>query len=304
MAYNSVGRYLATLPPKNWPTAVVHGAAIEQYLQRGIKSEHDAIAGSLAMHPRKLYRLISQFKAAQHNNALKFKHGQHSPINRRTLELLDETISQLSENSREPEILKAVQIRCQEENIPSPSLTAVRTRMSRAPERPDLNRRFDLDGDLVLDSCQLDMSGLGPDNQRLPIYIIGLIEMKSGKVLTHNVETARPTPTMALDFLASSKGAIESDDRPKVLLSAIDLPAEGGSTTASVLEGLPLAYDRKKSGAIWAGRAWAASFGRRLGRIQICHHKQSTAKEATPLPFVKEAVKILIERGNARQQGA
>jgi hypothetical protein len=180
---------------------------------RGVQN-HDELAKKLATGRRHLFRLIGQFKAAQTNDSLSFRHGSYSILDTPVLAILDQAIAELGENADPNDVHAATKIRCEEAGVAVPSVDAIAGRMSAAPEHPNLIHRFGYHADLVIDHCQLDLWVAGPDSETLPVYLIGLIGMSTGAVLAYSLKTHLPNAFDALALLRRNGNQINRVECP------------------------------------------------------------------------------------------
>jgi hypothetical protein len=149
----------------------------------------------------------------------------------------------------------------------------------------------------------LDLLAMGEGEDRLPVYIYGLIEMKTGVIVDYALTTVKPGITDALSLLDNAKH-LQSTQRPHILLSSIDLPQTPSTPTTAILDKFGMRFNGRETGPSWPGRAWTATFGRRLGRIPLCRrqHRKVRKQEAVPLGYVQGAVAVLVERANSRNK--
>lgn len=304
MQPNSVERYLAEFPPTLWKLALERGIEIERYLRNGPRNliEHDTIAATLNLKRRKLYILIDDFKKAQSRHDLRFRHGWRSPINQRAFELIDKAIQAHGESERESVILAAVEEACAALCITPPSLTTIRTRMSRTPAKPCIAHRVGSAADLVIDSCQLDAFAIDPQNKLAPVYLTALIDGATGAILGHELTPSPPTGSTGLNILLASQTNIRAPlNRLKLVLSA-DL-SDTDDTIARAAQGLRMGIVPLGRRRIRTGSTLVATFGRRIGRIPTCQHRKPTpCGQEIPFTRVKGVVDLLIERRNALLQ--
>ena len=304
MQSNSVERYLAEFPPTLWKLALERGIEIERYLRNCPRNliEHDTIATALNLKRRKLYVLIDDFKKAQRRHDLRFRHGWRNPTDQRAFELIDKAIQAHGESERESVILATVEAACATLCIIPPSLTTIRTRMSRTPAKPCIAHRMGCTADLIIDSCQLDAFATDPQNKLAPVYLTALIDGATGVILGHESTPSPPTGSTGLNILLASQTNIPGPvSRLKLVLSAG--LSDAHDTIARSAQGLGIGILPMGRKRIRTGSALIATFGRRIGRIPICQHRKPTpCGQEIPFTRVKEVIDLLVERRNALLQ--
>jgi len=299
-----VEKYLSEFPPHLWPTALERGVEIHRYLMTGKKNlkDHDAVAARLQIKRRKLYGLIADFQKAQIRSDLNFRQGFHSSIDQRAYNIMDRTIQARGESTPESIILAEVEVVCASQGVPAPSLTAVRTRMSRTPIRPALEHRLTDSADLVIDSCQLDLFAIGSRQELVPVYLSALIDVETGAIMAHELTSSPPNASTALTILLAVEATHQRCSKSLTLASNVNLVG-GGDMIERAAHRLDMSIDAAASKKIPKGRALIATFGRRIGRIPFCRRRRPTFRnDAIPFTRVRGAIAHLVNRRNALLQ--
>lgn len=299
-----VEKYLSEFPPHLRPTALERGVEIQRYLTTGKRNlkDHDAVAARLNIKRRKLYGLITDFEKAQTRSDLDFRHGFHSPIDQSTYNIMDKTIQARGESTPESIILAEFDAECASQGVPAPSLTAVRTRMSRTPTRPALEHRLTGAADMVIDGCQLDLFAINSQQELVPVYLSALIDVGTGATLAHELTSSPPNASTALTILLAVEATHRRCSKSLMLASNMNLTGAGDMIELAA-QRLNMCIDVAASKKIPKGRALIATFGRRIGRIPFCQRRQPTFRDdAIRFTPIRGVVVHLINRRNALLQ--
>lgn len=272
---------LCKLPSQQWARGTKRAKLIEEYLQLEAPTVDDAseYAAQLGLKMRMFYDLVRIYKEARDGAVLGQRHGRGGSINPRTANVIEQAIADLGPGGTESEIFALATQICTATGAPAPSATAVRTRVGRRHSVPDVATRINRRADLVLDGTPLSMDVYGSNEDILPANLCGLVHVRSGAILGHQLVPGTPDAMDALNAVADalSKPPGHGRSAPKslklLISSGVQRPA---ANVLDTLAGAGIEFDGEGSKHLRPGAAMIATLGLQLGRVRLLPLRRSS----------------------------
>ena len=219
---------------------------------------------------------------------------------------LEEAIAHAGPGARPGAIQSAAEALCEKRKISPPSKRAVRTRLNLPMEVTDIASYTGMNTDYAIDMSPLDVAVDGPDNIPYHAVLTAFIDVSRGIALAHVVTADRPTADDILQLVteAAEKTSSASPARAS-LVTYRSAPIDDPRTKAQ-LRSLGIAQSDVQVDSRRPGLALTAMFGTKLGRVPLNPRRNPSIpfaiRETLPLPVVRPAVALLLERYHAGLQ--
>ena len=290
---------LATLPPTRWAEARRRLAELARYDAIDDPSGDDAhrAADRLGLTTRSFYRLAATYREARRGRARAgSRRGRHSVVDARTDRVVAGVIRDLGRSATDAAVLVEAVARCLREDVPAPSMTAVRTRTGAGHVTVDLRRRLDREGDLMLDACGLDLDVLVTDpsgrDAAVGAVLVTLHRARDGRLLAHALHAGPPsTADLVRVVAAGSPDRSAAEAVGTASLVATSPARETLGVVAMDLETAGIRLD-PAAGILRAGAIAVPVLGRRLGRIALSPRRSQpgTPELAVPIGVARAVV--------------
>lgn len=296
MNSDAFARIAANLPPQQWSVLRIRLELLGDYrkLTRPTRSDAQKAAAKLGMNYRSFYRLIRALEVNKIEGSRSERRGSNLELSPEIEQIISAAIETLGPEATATSIHDEVVLRCSLEGYDAPSPVAISTRLDDEPWLPDMQARLRRPAALVLDAAVLGLAS----HCGASVILSTLIEVPTGLVLRHEVDTSLPSATVFASMLANvevvglSHGArvVRTTSVPDLTEIQIKDVHRQGLVIDPSTRGLP------------AGAALRAVFGRRIGRTKIYAldlHQKPLKQPVVSISDARAIIEVLVDRRNS-----
>lgn len=287
---------LADMPPQLWEEETRRFAVVRDYLERPTQLHAERCAKRLGLSVRTLLRLASRQRRIRSGGRVVGGKLNCSAIRPEADDVIRAALDDIGPGATMERTRRVVEARCEDAGLAPPSSNAIRTRLHRHFEMPDVAARLGSDVNMVLDGTALGAMVRDPAGRVMQARLVAMIEIARGRVLAHSLlpDIASDERSIADVVAAVTPGAKLS----RVAVTGAARDALGAA--AAISERADLELDR--SVRIRTGDAMLALFGLRLGRVRLePRGGRKGGAGAWPLvdgEVLREVLDLLVERHN------
>lgn len=297
---------LAVASSACWATLIKRHEVIGEYLQlpRPIATDVREFAGKIGLSQRSFYRLIKEHRHRRAGNSRPTKiTGRGTPISNSQEAAIAEAIRLSGPGAATKKVVEAARIISADIGIPTPSEPAIIARLRRGGDLAGLNEKLKNTAGWIVDACLTDIEIELGGGQTQVAWIVGLVDLTSGKIQSHRLCIAPNAASVAsvigekwYNMTALTAECATLAVTPvigKYLSRAIYLSADG-----------PVAITPCCQNGIRSGEALRCILGLKLGAIQLrtrlCARAEKNRATGVPKDIACAVVTKLIEEWNEK----
>lgn len=304
MVHSSLFDELALAPSANWAALIKRHDLVSNYIQISHPSADDinSYARHAGISPRMFYRLVRKHRAREQGASAPTKIvGRGKPLCKTQEDAIAAAIHAAGVGASTKEVVAAVRLASESFGVPPPSEYAIIDRLRSGRDLAGLNAKLAHAFDWILDACSLDIQIDCGGDRFEAASIVGLINLRSGKLERHQIVIGAFGAT---DFADLGKKMCSSKASPDTLDElAVTRTAWGPVTKAfSTLSARAVRFVPCPPNTIRSGGALRSIFGQRLGGIRLLSRRYARADAnrsvGVPSYIVSAVVARLIEQWN------
>ncbi|MFD2428865.1 hypothetical protein ACFSUK_13325 [Sphingobium scionense] len=303
-----IAHYMVTFTPQQWPEAYRRALEVEELPRKGSRRMAAAVTAAatrLGYKERNFFKIIRAYKdSLQLNDQVLSNYPRQLPAE--TSAALEEAIAHAGPGARPGAIQSAAEALCEKRKISPPSKRAVRTRLNLPMEVTDIASYTGMNADYAIDMSPLDVAVDGPDNIPYHAVLTAFIDVSRGIALAHVVTADRPTADDILQLVTEAAEQMSSASPARTSLAIYRNAPVDDLRTKAQLRSIGIAKSDVQVDSRRPGLALTAMFGTKLYRVPLNPRRNPSIpfaiRETLPLPVVRPAVALLLERYHAGLQ--